>query len=356
MHTVRLIGMHVQSEGLLRQPHYDEVPAWSILARGIEAPRWLVLISACLATAGLFAVDSAIGSDAHVLLGAFVIVVAMTWAGRTYEATAAGLAILVIWAVLDISVAGNVSSTRVLLGVVSAAILLGIGISLTQTFRRLVLELDEATRRDSLTGLLNTQALQVIAEQARLQAADSGEPMSIAFLDLDGFKQINDVHGHVVGDNVLTAFGEVIRTSVRATDIVGRVGGDEFTLILPDTDLFEAAAVLQRIRHRVALRTDIPLVTATTGYVTFTTPPDSVEEMIHIADDLMYKGKRRAEGASRMIGRVVDGHGRLLDVSPPQTIDITESALGEARPLDRRPASGPSGERRMPSYPGQTSH
>ncbi|MDJ0952961.1 MAG: GGDEF domain-containing protein [Acidimicrobiia bacterium] len=319
------------------------------MARGIEAPRWLVLSLACLAAAGLFAVDSAIGSDAHVLLGAFVIVVAMTWAGRTYEATAAGMAILVVWAALDL-VTGGSSSTRVLLGVVSAAILLGIGISLTQTFRRLVLEMDEATRRDSLTGLLNTKALQVIAEQARQRAAESGEPISIAFLDLDGFKQINDLHGHVVGDNVLTVFGEVINSSVRATDIVGRVGGDEFTLILPNTDLFEAVAVLQRIRHRIALRTEIPLVTATTGYVTFTTPPDSVEEMIHIADDLMYKGKRPEAGGGRMIGRVVDGHGRLLDVSPPQTIDITDAALDESRPTNRRPNPAPNGDRRTPSY------
>ncbi len=342
--------MRVQSEGIQRQPQYDEVPAWSILARGIEAPRWLVILAAGLAIPALFVVDGVIGSDAHVLLGAFVIVVAMTWAGRTYEACAAGIAILVVWGALDLSTESTIG-TRVMLGVISSAILLGIGVSLTRTFRRLVLEMDEATRRDSLTGLLNTQALQVIAEKARLHAQSSGEPISIAFLDLDGFKQVNDIHGHVVGDNVLTAFGEVIRSSIRATDMAGRVGGDEFTLILPNTDLFEAAAVLQRIRHRVALRTEIPLVTATTGYVTFVSPPHSVEEMIHIADDLMYKGKRRVDGRGRMIGRVIDAEGRMRTVSPTLTIDITDEHSADSRPGNRRPVSSPSRDRRMPSYP-----
>ncbi len=334
-------------EGLLHQPQYEEVPAWHILARGIEAPRWVAIVSAIVATATLLAVDTATGSDAHMLLGAFVIVIAITWAGRTYEACAAGIAILVAWALLDL--AGSAASVAaILLGGVSGSVLLGIGVSLTRTFRRLVLEMDEATRRDSLTGLLNTRSMQNVAEQARVQAAKSGQPISIAFLDLDGFKGVNDLHGHVVGDNVLTAFGEVIRSSIRKTDIAGRVGGDEFALILPNTDLFAAAAVLQRIRHRVAVRPDIPLVTATTGYVTFTMPPPSVEEMIHVADELMYTGKKNDPGEGRMIGRVVDVDGNYLNVTP--TIDITDRALSDSAPIEESPTADLG---RTPTYPRQ---
>ncbi len=311
-----------QNRVISAQPQYEEVPAWNILVRGIEAPRWMVVLGALLATTSLIVVDSATGSDAHVLLGAFVIVVAVTWAGQTYEAAAIGVTILLIWAAIDFSAA---AASQVMLATLSGTILLGIGIVLTRTFRSLVLDLDDATRRDSLTGLLNTRALQEIAERARANARKTGKPISIAFLDLDEFKQVNDIHGHVVGDNVLTALGEVISTTIRSTDIAGRVGGDEFTLILPDTDLFEAATVLKRIRQRVAVRTDIPFVTATTGYVTFRCPPRSVEEMIHMADDLMYSGKRKDSSRGRMIGRVVDGDDRHEDVEPVPAVTIVDT-------------------------------
>jgi diguanylate cyclase (GGDEF)-like protein len=311
---------------------YSEVPAWGVLARGIDAPRWMVLAAAVVATLGLLMVDTLIGSDAHVLLGAYVIVAAVTWAGRTYEASITGVAILGLWACRQLVAIDGSPGPRVMLAVLSGSLLLGIGIALTKTFRRLVLELDAATRRDSLTGLLNTGALQRIGERARVEAAQSRMPISIAFLDLDDFKGINDAHGHVIGDNVLTAFGEVIAQSIRSTDIAGRVGGDEFTLILPNTSPQEATAVLQRIRYRLATRTDIPLVTATAGFVTFRTPPASVEEMIHTADDLMYRGKRRPAGHWRMVGRVVDREGRVDSVSTSRLVDITD--VSEATPIE----------------------
>ena len=312
-------------ERLSQARTYSEVPAWGVLARGIDAPRPMVLVAAIVATAGLLAVDTIIGSDAHILLGAYVIVAAVTWAGRTYEASFIGVAIMALWAVRQLEAAAGAQGSRVMLAALSGSLLLGIGIALTKTFRQLVLELDEATRRDSLTGLLNTGALQRIGEHARLGAAESRLPITIAFLDLDDFKAINDVHGHIVGDNVLSAFGEVITRSIRSTDIAGRVGGDEFTLILPNTTPDEAATVLKRIRHSLTARTDIPIVTATAGFVTFRVPPESVEEMIHTADDLMYRGKRRPTGHWRMVGRVVDTEGRAEPVATPRLIDITDA-------------------------------
>jgi diguanylate cyclase (GGDEF)-like protein len=302
----------------------EQVLIRGLLTKGIDLPRRLTIATATVAASALFIVDIALGSDAHALLGTFVIVVAMTWAGRTSEASTTAVVLLATWALLDLFDEAGASVPLVALSVVSGGVLVGIGILLTQALRGFVLAMEEATRRDSLTGLLNTRALQEVAERERVRARDTGRPISIAFLDLDGFKQINDSHGHVVGDDVLRTFGEAISTSVRTTDVVGRVGGDEFTLILPDTNPFEAAAILRRIRHRVAARTDIPLVTATAGYVTFTSPPESVEEMIHMADNLMYKGKRRGRTGA-LIGRVVDADGRMLKVPP--TIDITDAAL-----------------------------
>jgi len=296
---------------------HTSIPTWDLLMGRINAPRWIVLASATVASVALIGVDHVIDSDAHLLLGFFVIVVMMTWTGHTLDAAVTGGILLGLWSTID---PGEATSSVVLLGLLSATVLLTLGILLTRSFRKLILEMDEAARRDSLTGLLNTRAFQDVAERERARALRTGKPISVAFLDLDQFKQINDAHGHVVGDAVLAAFGSIIQRSVRATDIVARVGGDEFTLVFPETDQFEASAVLQRIRHRISMRTDIPLVTATMGFVTFTAPPHSVEEMVRMADELMYRAKRRHVDGGVLIGRVCDSTG---DAAEPATIDIT---------------------------------
>jgi diguanylate cyclase (GGDEF)-like protein len=296
---------------------HSHVPTWDLLIKRIDAPRSMVLATAAVASIALIGVDRVIDSDAHLLLGFFVIVVMMTWTGHTIDATITSGILLGLWSGID---AGEATTSIVLLGLLSATVLLALGILLTRTFRKLILEMDEAARRDSLTGLLNTGAFQEIAERERARALRTGKPISVAFLDLDQFKQINDAHGHVVGDAVLAAFGSVIQRSVRVTDIVARVGGDEFTLVFPETDQFETSAVLQRIRHRISMRTDIPLVTATMGFVTFTAPPDSVEEMVRMADELMYRAKHRHEDGGVLIGRVCHSSG---DAGKPVMLDIT---------------------------------
>jgi diguanylate cyclase (GGDEF)-like protein len=287
---------------------------------------------ATFAGGSLLAVDHLIHSEAHILLGFFVIVSALTWTGLTAEAVVFANLLVGFRAVLAATASDPKPPSFIMLSILSSAVLLALGILLTRSFRDLILQMDEAARRDPLTGLLNTRAFQELAERERARAARTGEPISVAFVDLDHFKQINDGHGHVVGDAVLTAFGEAIVTSVRSVDVVGRVGGDEFAIVLPDTDQFATQAVLQRVRHRIAGRTHIPLVTATVGYVTFTSPPDSVEEMLHIADDLMYKGKRRSEPGA-LIGKVV-GRANLGEdhIGEARTIDITNGNRSVVNP------------------------
>lgn len=312
----------VRDKGSSPVGRYD-IPTWNLLMRGISKPRWIVLTAAAFAGASLLYVDQLIRSDAHLLFGFFVIVVGVTWTGHAFEAVVAEALLLGSW-IIDMSASGESGTSLMLLGLLSGAMLLTLGVLVTRVFRRLILEMSDAARRDSLTGLLNTRAFQEIAERERIRATRTGLPISVAFLDLDQFKQVNDAHGHVVGDAVLSTFGEVIRTSIRATDVVGRAGGDEFILLLPETDQFEATAVLQRIRHRATLRTDIPLVTATAGYVTFTTPPATVEEMTRAADELMYKAKRRGNPGV-LIGKVAGAQLRSRSpVCPVRTIDITD--------------------------------
>jgi diguanylate cyclase (GGDEF)-like protein len=121
--------------------------------------------------------------------------------------------------------------------------------------------------------------------------------LSLLFIDLDGFKAVNDTHGHLFGSRALVEAAAVIRSSARETDVVARFGGDEFALILPDTGGEGAFAVGERIRDRIAAhiflsedRLDIHL-TASVGVATLPDVAASAEELMQAADKAMYAVK-----------------------------------------------------------------
>src|SRR4029434_1666378 len=105
---------------------------------------------------------------------------------------------------------------------------------------------------DDLTQLYNSRYLSQVLRRETKRASRSGRPLSLLFVDLDGFKSINDTHGHLFGSRALVEAASVIRASARETDMVARFGGDEFALILPDTCSEDAAAVADRTAARVA--------------------------------------------------------------------------------------------------------
>jgi diguanylate cyclase (GGDEF)-like protein len=113
-------------------------------------------------------------------------------------------------------------------------------------------ELSESLRRqadtDPLTGLLNRSGFLAVAEREHAIAQRTGNPLTVAVLDLDGFKQINDLHGHGVGDRLLVDLGRSWQRRLRAGDILARHGGDEFVLLLPSTSVDDAGAVIERMR------------------------------------------------------------------------------------------------------------
>lgn len=112
-------------------------------------------------------------------------------------------------------------------------------------------EQQEITIRDPLTGLYNRIALEEFATRALRHAQRSGMPLTLAVFDLDHFHQLNRIHGHIAGDVALTQFAHILQGSTRGSDFVGRFGGDEFVLLLPETGDAGYQIVVARIRGRL---------------------------------------------------------------------------------------------------------
>jgi len=147
---------------------------------------------------------------------------------------------------------------------------------------------------DDLTHLYNSRYLNAILHKETKRASRSGRPVSLLFIDLDGFKSVNDTHGHLSGSRALVEAAAVIRGSARETDVVARFGGDEFAVVLPDTGGEGAFAVGERVRERIAAHNFLARdglairLTASVGLATLPDVAASAEELMAAADKAMY--------------------------------------------------------------------
>jgi diguanylate cyclase (GGDEF)-like protein len=156
-----------------------------------------------------------------------------------------------------------------------------------------VAELRAAT--DGLTGLPNKRAVTNALKRMFAQALTTGSPLVLLLLDLDHFKQINDQRGHPVGDDVLASVGAVLRSVLRTTDFAGRDGGEEFAILLPETEVPTALEIAERVRAAIA---EISLpgsdvsVTASIGISSFPDHASTLERLQRLADAALYVAKR----------------------------------------------------------------
>ena len=157
------------------------------------------------------------------------------------------------------------------------------------------------SRLDSLTHIANRRGLVESATAALNSAKRHHTAISLAYIDLDDFKQLNDVLGHAVGDKVLRVTAMSIRAALRPTDLVARIGGDEFAILLPEAPKAVAESVISRVRTTLgeAMGEHSWSVTFSIGIVTFLGAPRSVSEMLEKGDQVMYRvksaGKNRIE-------------------------------------------------------------
>jgi diguanylate cyclase (GGDEF)-like protein len=164
---------------------------------------------------------------------------------------------------------------------------------------------------DELTGLPNRRAFVQRAELELARMRRTGTTTTVAYLDVDGFKAVNDGHGHERGDELLRRIGEVLDQRLRATDLAARLGGDEFALLLPDTDAAQATPLLRALRTAIATDTvagGLP-VTVSMGATTYRRAPTTVRALLQQPDELLYEAKRDGGHAVRHVVHVPDAHG-----------------------------------------------
>jgi diguanylate cyclase (GGDEF)-like protein len=269
-------------------------------------PDLLQLAAGLALVAGLTAFKLTIGHSVTVIDFMFVPVV---WVGWFARARWCGYAVAAVAASASVMVA-MMAETQASLAAASVAGVARFGLylvvlALLGMMRRERAGHQHAVATDQLTGAASARSFRAIALGEVERAQRHQSDLSLAYIDVDDFKAINDRLGHPEGDHVLLAVSHVMRSSVRSTDTVARIGGDEFAILMPEIGASSARAVIERVRGELArLRTnDGEPVRCSIGLVTFDRPPTSLQELVAAGDQLLYRakdaGKDRIEQAER---------------------------------------------------------
>ena len=164
-----------------------------------------------------------------------------------------------------------------------------------EELRRAMAQIETLASTDEVTGLANRRSIAAVLQEHMAIADRTGLALTVAYVDLDHFKRVNDIHGHLAGDLALRRFAELASATIRGTDRIGRFGGEEFLLIMLGTSLLEAGQPLERLRQRVAAQDWSSVhegvrLTTTIGATQYS-PGETLEELVKRADLALYYGK-----------------------------------------------------------------
>ncbi len=190
-------------------------------------------------------------------------------------------------------------------------------------------QLAAAARTDPKTGLLNATAWQREADAAVARARSSGAPLALLLVDVDHFKRVNDSHGHLIGDDVLRALATELRQQVRESDVVGRFGGEEFTVLLPRTDADGACRIAERLRSSAGLLSVAAAeasisVTVSIGVAVLGEHGSDLFELLAAADLALYRAKDDGRNLVRLYAAAQE--------LPPAQPDKQGDAATDTRP------------------------
>ncbi len=262
-------------------------------------PRWAVALVGLLLSAVLGVVDYYTGHE--LVLSSFYLlpIGLVAWFGGPALGVSTAVVSAGIWVTADI--VDRVYPDALTL-VLNSAIRLGfflIIVYVLWTLRKTMQRLEHSSRFDNLTGSANSASLYDYLDKELERLSRYGHPLTLAYLDLDGFKEVNDGFGHLVGDRVLRVVAECVKSRLRKTDVLARLGGDEFGILYPETDEESARAAVDEMVSRLGeeMRAGGWPVTFSVGVVTCHEAPATSEELVKLADDLMYSVKLGTKNA-----------------------------------------------------------
>ncbi len=259
---------------------------------------WLLLGLVLIALIG--ALDHYTGYELSFSLFYLAAIALTSWrAGRTLGLVTAVLS-AAVWLGVDLTSGHTYSHPAIAYW--NAAVRLGFFVivaTLLAALQRALRREVEMARVDPTTGAVNGRHFRERVDLEIERAKRYSRPFTIAYLDLDNFKEVNDRFGHAVGDEVLRTVAETLRQRLRKTDVVARLGGDEFAVFLPEADQAAARGVIEAVRAELGdrMQTNTWPVTLSVGVLTASTYTDGLEGLLHQADELMYRVKRSTKNA-----------------------------------------------------------
>jgi diguanylate cyclase (GGDEF)-like protein len=240
-----------------------------------------------------------------------------TWYAGGWVGITVSLASAVSWLVADLNMLPSFSSAWI--PYLNESFRLTVFLIITLILTKLKRAMDNHKAlggTDPLTAVPNRRAFYDLAEMELNKARRYQKPLSVLYVDIDNFKQINDRLGHHAGDALLCCAAKMIKSNIRAIDIIGRFGGDEFVILLAETGPESVALVARKIRDKLLqlMQHKNWPVTFSIGAVTFESPPDSVEHLIIAADRQMYNAKKN--GKNRIHYKVMEANDSLNRFAP----------------------------------------
>jgi len=267
----------------------------SFLDRQKKTTLWGIIILLLL---GLGIIDYVTGAELTISLFYLVPISLASWSLGLKPGQVVAMIAVIIWQASNLLAEEQVSSPFVIIW--NTVVRLGVFLiysTLLSEFHIALQHQTELSRTDPLTGILNRRVFYE-AVSMDLKKIDRYQRLfSVVFIDIDNFKSINDVFGHLTGDALLARVAECLNRQLRGTDMAARLGGDEFAILMAETD--EAAAQKAIPRIQAALTNEMAEakwpVTFSMGALTCNAAPSSVQDTLHLADQLMYTAKRNGK-------------------------------------------------------------